>query len=193
LLGSLLFREQRYDLAAVLVFCNAFIWVVFFTRNIWIKTWYSKLLVAGLCLSVGGWLIDVSHLIELFVPQTYDFNVYRFHVPKEVKLLGFSERLIVPHWDHQLRDAYLFVTLLAVPLALYNLYQAQSRANIFLGVNAVVSFLVITSPPLFTALASVIPETSVYRIQLLIFAPMIIGSFLQTVGRRGRLGEPEVE
>ncbi len=129
---------------------------------------YSLVLAA-----LAALLVDVDQLRTLFFPSDRQSVYYNLHVPRAATgWLG--ESLIRPGWDHQVRGGFLLTGLLAVPLAVWCWLREPGRGSGFLAGNAVLPLLVILSPYLVTGFASLIPATSVYRVHLLLFHPIIL-------------------
>jgi hypothetical protein len=112
--------------------------------------------------------VDVQHLSALFVPGEH---ISRPELPKSIQVEGVW--VLLPNWVHQLRGGLLYSGLLAIPVSLLVLYLRQDTAGLFLGANAIIAGLALTSPMLFWLVAATIQNTSSYRIHLLIFHPVI--------------------
>lgn len=146
-----------------------------------IPYWASWFVLTVLLLS----LVDASHIIELFQKELGTGGAYRYHLPTPVdRILG--ETLYLPSWEHQLRGGLLFSGLLAIPLSVWLLITHNNRATAFLAGNVLLSMLTLTSPQVFTLFTKVIPLVSVYRVQLLIFHPIVIGYAVFLLLRRLR-------
>jgi hypothetical protein len=121
--------------------------------------------------------IDYQHLADLFSPNPMWDSVVDKYVPKYV--VGyFGEKLRLPHWDHQLRAAVLFGGVSGVIAAFYILAVRRDRATVFFCGNAIIAFIVILSPYLFTYIGMVLPVDRVYRFHTLIFSPVILAILL---------------
>lgn len=118
-------------------------------------------------------IVDFDHLKSLFFPE-----IEGRHVPRDF-FDRFNNRVYLPFWDHQLRGALLFNGVLSIVLGVIMLFLRPSRVAIFTGANAILVFIVLASPYLFTFMSFLIPLPSVYRIQLLLFSPLIIAVFLR--------------
>lgn len=137
-----------------------------------------KMVLAGALLAFPLLLlIDVTHLQELFYPNPKIFSHYYYHVPQVAGQL-FNHPLLLPAWEHQLREGLLPTGVIAIIASTYLFLRQPSRSNTFLFANALCALLVICSPYLFTWLSGFIPDESVYRIHLLIFSPIIFASVI---------------
>ncbi len=120
------------------------------------------------------YLVDWAHVGGLLQTQWENVGAYTHHLPRKVDIAS-GQALYLPSWGHQLRSGLLFSGLLALPLSLWLLIETGSRTSVFLAANVMLSMFTLTSPQMFTLFAEMIPPASVYRIQLLVFHPIVIG------------------
>jgi hypothetical protein len=120
-------------------------------------------------------LIDFAHLRELFFPSdkklNHDFYVY--YIPKWQSGL-FGELTQLPYWEHQLRTGLLFSGVAGVVASVYLILRERTRASVFLFANCFIPMLVLITPYLFTYIGLFLPVYGVYRVQLLIFHPLVV-------------------
>ena len=115
-------------------------------------------------------VVDWPHLVELFIPVE---DPTGRHVPRDYQgMLG--NWLFLPFWEHQLRGAMLFSGVLSLVIGFTLVFIEKNRATLFIFATTSLVFLVIFSPYFFTLAAFIIPLASVYRVSLLLFAPLIL-------------------
>ena len=117
--------------------------------------------------------VDITQISYLFVPPSELLSTSGFHYPYEVNG-KFGYKLLLPQWEHQLREGVIFAGLISLFAATYLFYHDQNRMNTFLFANVFMSYIVLVSPYLFTFINQFTPHTSTYRVNLLIFHPIIL-------------------
>ncbi len=138
-----------------------------------IKSGKTQVTIGLVCLvAFIAFNIDFSQLKALFYPVKQQLSIYGHHHPYPVEGI-FGHQLILPQWEHQLREGILFAALTSIIVACYLSITDCNRTHIFLLANSCLSFLVLISPYLFTFLNNFTPYTSTYRVHLLIFHPII--------------------
>ncbi len=117
--------------------------------------------------------LDTNQIVTLFNPVTELLSEYGYFHPYKVKGV-FGNDLLLPQWEHQLREGILFAGLVSVIASFYLALTYPNRATVFLLGCCFFSFLTLVSPYLFTFLNQFTPYTSTYRVHLLIFHPLVI-------------------
>jgi len=139
--------------------------------------WYS--LLAIFTVVSLYFVIDWGHLRALFVPSM-EVHGRLPHVPRVYKdIQGVT--LSLPSWSHQIRWGLLYSGVLAIPVSIYLAVMRRDRGSYFLASGAIIGFLGVSSPYYYTALIQLIPYTSMYRIHLIIFTPIIFSLFFTHV------------
>ncbi|MFW2439330.1 MAG: hypothetical protein ACN4GR_08165 [Arenicellales bacterium] len=120
-------------------------------------------------------VIDWEHLRALFVPSM-EVQGRLPHLPRVYENIP-GVPLKLPGWGHQIRWGLLYSGVLAVPISIYLAVMRRDRGSYFLASGAIIGFLGVSSPYFFTALIQLIPYSSMYRIHLIIFTPIIFSVF----------------
>jgi hypothetical protein len=139
-------------------------------RNLNYEREFKRFYIAGLILIVAL-NIDFSHLRDLFFP-----SITGRHVPRDI-LDRFGLWVFLPFWEHQLRGALLFSGLVSLCLGIGLIRNPVNRVNLFLFSSSSLVFFVIGTPYFFSLTSFILPLSSVYRVHLLLFAPLIFAVY----------------
>jgi len=132
-------------------------------------------LLAGFVIVSLYLVIDWEHLRALFIPSM-EVRGRLPHLPRVYEYIP-GVPLKLPAWSHQIRWGLLYSGVLAVPVSIYLAVMRRDRGSYFLASGAIIGFLGVSSPYYFTALIQLIPYSSMYRIHLIIFTPIIFSLF----------------
>ena len=120
------------------------------------------------------WSVDWSHALELFFPNPKPIGR---HVPRDFQD-SMGNWVFLPFWEHQLRGGLLWSGIFGLLVGLVLPAFKKDRASIFIFSLCSLVFLVLFSPYFFTLAAFIIPLSSVYRVSLLLLAPIIFSMAL---------------
>ncbi|MFT5572299.1 MAG: hypothetical protein ACI9FR_001222 [Cryomorphaceae bacterium] len=129
------------------------------------------LLVVTFCLLLAS--VNYTHLASLFYPE---LSLPRRSV-HELPLLApawLGGQLIVPSWNLQLRQGFLYSGIVSLPVAILCAYLKPNRLTLFTAGTAFVVIVFCVSPYLYQWLSSVMQYHSSWRIAIILFHPIIL-------------------
>ncbi len=175
---SAAFQSELFLFLLISFILVAFIY--FMIKNSFLNFIYNKnisktlmiIMVVVLFLS-----IDFKQLLSLFVPELGYPNPKYAELPIITKgWLG--EQLILPSWNMQLRNGFLYSGILAIITSVVMAVIKPDRSTLFLAANAAIPFLFFISPYLYQWITDILNYHSLWRIGLLVFHPIILAVFL---------------
>lgn len=141
-------------------------------KNRWLVHTGVLILLAAVLIS-----IDFRHAVSLLLPQ-YGYGRPSSHEAPLVVAGLLGGEVYLPAWQMQLRGGLLYSGISAILLSVLLLVVQPNRATVFLAANAVIPFVLLISPYLYTWLTEILNYHSVWRITILIFHPIILAHCL---------------